>query len=122
MFAATAPEVAHEEDTDTVEWMLPVAPLAIIDAEGQPPASSNAEGQPSASSTATGSALSWLAAGIAASAAAQTASSECTPELYDVILMDYIHEMMAGDSKKLSKLATEMWKSINYEDAALSFN
>ena len=122
MFAATAPEVDHEEDTDTVEWMLPVAPLAIKDAEGQPPASSTAEGQPSASSTATGSASSWLAAGKAASAPAETASSECTPQFYDVILFDYIHEMMAGDSKKLSKLASQMWNSINSEDNALSLN
>ena len=121
MYAAPAPQVDHEEDTDTIEWTPPVAPLPK-NAEGQPPASSTAEGQPSASSTATGTASSWLAAGKAASAPAETASSECTPQFYDVILFDYIHEMMAGDSKKLSKLASEMWKSINSEDNALSLN
>ena len=113
MFAVTAPEGDVEEDYETGDEG---GSLQQVEAQ------KDAEGQPSASSTATGSASSWLAAGIAASAAAQTASSECTPEFYDVILMDYIHEMMAGDSKKLSKLASAMRDSINSEDNALSLN
>ena len=103
MFAATAPEVDVEEDNASDECMKP---------------QKDAWGQPSASSTATGSASSGLDAGKAASAAAEAASFQ----LYDVILMDYIHEKMPGDSKKLSKLAAEMWKSINNEDNALSLN
>ena len=120
MFAATAPEVDHEEDTDTIEWTPPVAPLAK-NAEGQPPASSTAEGQPSASSTATGSASSGLDAGKAASAAAES-SKTASSQLYDVVLMDYIHEKMKGHCKKMSKLAAEIRKSINNEDNALSLN
>ena len=108
MFAATAPEVDVDEEEENPWADLPDPPDAV--------------GQPSASSTATGSASSWLDAGKATSAAAEAASSECTPQFYDVILFDYIHEMMAGDSKKLSKLASEMWKSINSEDNALSLN
>ena len=85
-------------------------------------AQKDVEGQPSASSTATGSASSRLAAGKAASAPAETASSEVTLQFYDAILFDYIHEMMAGDSKKLSNLASAMRDSIKSEDNALSLN
>ena len=99
MFAATAPEVNVEDDKDSDEW---VEPLAILDEMG---AQTDAEGQPSASSMATG-----------------TASSEFNPLFYDAVLMDYIHEIMAGDSKKLSRLAGDMWKSINSEDDASSLN
>ena len=100
MFAATVPEVDVEEDNDPDEWMEPLQ-------------QKDAEGQPSASSTAVGT---------TSSAAAGTASLEFSPEFYDVVFMDYIHEMMAGDNKKISKLATDLWKSINCEDNALSLN
>ena len=99
MFAATAPEVNVEDDKDSDEW---VEPLAILDEMG---AQTDAEGQPSASSMATG-----------------TASSEFNPQFYDAVLMDYIHEIMAGDSKKLTKVVADMWKSIHNEDNALSLN
>ena len=71
-----------------------VEPLKPVDEMG---AQTDAEGQPSA-------------------------SSEFNHKFYDAVLMDYIHEMMAGDSKKLSRLAVDMWNSINYEDNALSLN
>ena len=98
MLGATAPEVDVEGDNDSDEWLKPVE---------------DAAGQPSASSTATGT---------ASSAAAGKASAEFEPEFYDVVLMDYIHEIMAGDSKKLLRLAADMWKSINSEDDASSLN
>ena len=96
MFAATAPEVDVEEDDEPPFW-------------ARPKERKDVEGQPSASSTAT-------------SAAAGEGSSEFSPEFYDVVLMDYMHEIMAGDSKKLSRLAADMWKSINSEDDASSLN
>ena len=99
MFAATAPEVNVEDDNDSDEW---VVPKAVLDEMG---AQTDAEGQPSASSMATGTPL-----------------LEFNPLFYDAVLMDYIHEIMAGDSKKLTKVVADMWKSINSEDNALSLN
>ena len=107
-----------EFPSDSTEWeVVEGSQLPLQQVEAQ----KDVEGQPSASSTATGTASS-LAGGTASSAAAGTASSEFSPEFYDVVLMDYIHETMAGDSKKLSRVAADMLKSINHEDNALSLN
>ena len=71
-----------------------VEPLAILDEMG---AQTDAEGQPSA-------------------------SSEFNHKFYDAVLMDYIHETMAGDNKKLLKVAADILTSIKHEDNALSLN
>ena len=96
MYTATAPEGDVEEDPPSDKWMELIP----------------AEGQPSASSTAIKT----------ASSAASTSSSEFSAVFYDVVLFDYIHEMMVGDSKKISKVAPVMLRSIYNEDNALSLN
>ena len=96
MFAATAPEGDVEEDYETGE-----KGESLQQVEAQ----KDAEGQPSASS-----------------AAAGTASSEFSSLFYDVFLMDYIHETMAGDNQRLLKVAADILTSIKHEDNALSLN
>ena len=75
--------------------------------DAQVDAQTAAEGQPSASSTATGT---------AAPPAAKKHPLKYSPEFYDVVLMDFIHECMSGDSKKVEKVTADMWKMINDED------
>ena len=52
----------------------------------------------------------------------RTASTEFSALFYGIVLMDYIHEIMAGDNKKLIRVAEDMSKSIKREDNALSLN
>jgi len=75
--------------------------------DAQVDAQTAAEGQPSASSTATGTPT---------PPAAKKKSTKFSPEFYDIVLMDFIHSCMTGDSKKVVKVVTDMWKAINNED------
>ena len=70
-------------------------PLRIYDAEGQPSASPSTD---------------------------PVCSARFSDEFYDIVLYDFLHENILGDSKHLNKITKLMWKSINNEDNVLSLN